>query len=111
MRFFLLGFMLLGLASCTQAVNSESNFAKNSQNLTASSYNHNLIIFYDAQVGEKALLKAVKAYNAELIYHYKQLNGIAIRVPEDKKLEDAIRYFEKVEGVLVVNQDQVNQLH
>ena len=102
-------FSIIGLSGCIQAVNSSSHFANTQQNQTA--YLHNLIIFYDANVGEKSLIEAVKAYNVELVYHYKQLNGIAIRLPAEKNVDEAIRYFEQIKGVLGVSQDRVNQLH
>ena len=70
----------------------------------------NLIIFYNAQTGSEPLLKAVKASGASLIYEYKNLNGIAIRPSSKTKIEDAIAYFKKVNGVLSVEQDRLLKL-
>lgn len=69
-----------------------------------------LIIFYDQRIGDKELLKAVKHYKAEIIYQYKTMNGIAITIPKDKTLEESIRYFESVKGVLAVNKDYIYKL-
>lgn len=108
--FVLLGLIVLtGLSGCTQAVDFAPNFANPAQNQPA--YRANLIIFYDVAVGELPLLEAVNAYGAELLYHYTQLNGIAIHLPAGKEMPAAIRYFEQVKGVLAVNQDSNNQLH
>ncbi|MDO5608372.1 MAG: hypothetical protein Q4G08_07960 [Capnocytophaga sp.] len=67
----------------------------------------NLIIFYDVAVGKSALETAVKEYGATILYDYKNLNGIAIRIPQEKNIEEAIAYFESVRGVLSVNKDEV----
>ena len=69
-----------------------------------------LIIFYDAQTGSAPLLKAVKTSGASLIYEYKNLNGIAIRPSSKTKIEDAIAYFKKINGVLSVEQDRLLKL-
>ncbi len=70
----------------------------------------NLIIFYDAQTGSAPLLKAVKVSGVTLVYEYKNLNGIAIRPSSKTKIEDAITYFKKVNGVLSVEQDKLLKL-
>ena len=42
-------------------------------------YNHNLIIYYDREIGKEDLLKSVQNYRAELLYDYDNINGIAIK--------------------------------
>lgn len=69
-----------------------------------------LIISYDAEVGKKALLKAVKDYKAEIIYDYKIINAIAIRIPNDKTLDESITYFKGVKGVIAVEKDRILEL-
>ena len=69
-----------------------------------------LIIFYDAGIGKEPLLKAIEDYHAEVLYDLKIMKSISIKIPENTKIEDAIEYFQKVEGVLGVNRDAVNQL-
>jgi len=70
----------------------------------------NLIIFYDAQTGSAPLLKVVKTSGATLIYEYKNLHGIAIRPAANTNIQDAIAYFQKVNGVLSVEQDRLMKL-
>jgi len=58
----------------------------------------------------KYLLKSVQNYRAELLYDYDNINGIAIKIPSDKSIREAIRYFQQVKGVLSVNRDEVMQI-
>ncbi|MBQ6209155.1 MAG: hypothetical protein IJK42_05220 [Prevotella sp.] len=66
-----------------------------------------LLIMYDKEVGKEPLVKAIKAYKAEIIYDYGKVTGFAIRIPEGKKIDDAILYFKKVEGVKSVECDRI----
>ena len=77
---------------------------------TGEQLTRNLIIFYDREQGVAALLAAAQSYGADVIYQYQHLHGIAVAIPEGKEMQDAIRYFERVKGVLQVNQDSILQL-
>lgn len=66
-----------------------------------------LIISYDGETGKDSLMSAVKDYKAELIYDYKNFNAIAIRIPKGADINVAIRYFEKVKGVIMVQRDRI----
>ena len=70
----------------------------------------NLIIMYDAEIGKKTLLQAVKDYGAELLYDYRIISGIAIKIPEGKHILEAIAYFSKVKGVTAVERDHIYHL-
>ena len=70
----------------------------------------NLIIMYDAEIGKDALLQAVKDYGAELLYDYRIISGIAIKIPEGKHILEAIAYFSKVKGVIAVERDHIYHL-
>ena len=70
-----------------------------------------LIIFYDVSVGKEPLLKAIEDYHATVIYDLKIMKSITIKIPDDCKIEDAIEYFNKVNGVLQVNRDAIHQLN
>ena len=59
-----------------------------------------LIVFYDAEMGKSDLLSAAKKYGSRIIYSYKNFNGIAITLPSDKGVEESIRYYQRVKGVL-----------
>lgn len=66
-----------------------------------------LIIYYDEEVGDRFLLGAVKEIGAVLVYEYKTLKGIAVRIPEQQSVESAITYFKKVKGVRSVHRDRI----
>ena len=69
-----------------------------------------LIIYYNNSKGRKNLLKEVKKYNATIIYDYKNLNSVAIKIPDGVDIHDAKAHFEKVKGVVGVNYDRIMQL-
>lgn len=66
----------------------------------------NLIIYYAPEAGNEDLLKAAKKYGSTVIYVYKNINGIAVTVPKGKSSTEAIKYYEKLDGVLSVTRDQ-----
>ena len=70
-----------------------------------------LIISYDTEVGTAALDTAIEDLGAEVIYRYRIINALAIRIPDGKDIHDAIRYFESMEGVIAVNRDRIHHLH
>ena len=72
--------------------------------------NRVLIVLYDSAVGAEPLLQAVREMQAELVYRYTNINGIAARIPPQQEMEQAIRRLERVPGVLQVQRDQIMQL-
>ena len=97
-------FLILGLVmQCTAKQKVEQKEVE-LQNI------YNLIIYYDREIGKEELLKSVQNYRAELLYDYDNINGIAIKIPSDKAILEAIRYFQQVKGVLSVNRDEVMQI-
>lgn len=69
-----------------------------------------LIVFYDATIGKQPLLEAVKAFKGDLIYDYKNFNGIAVAMPEGTDMDKAIHKLKQVKGVLSVERDRVVQI-
>ena len=68
------------------------------------------LVMYDAETGKEPLQKAIKEYGCEVIYDYRNINGMALRKPESKTLEETMQYFKKVKGVLTVEYDHVYHL-
>ena len=68
------------------------------------------LVMYDEKVGKAPLQKAVKAYKCEVIYDYNIINGMALKKPDDKTLEETMQYFKGVKGVLAVEYDHVIRL-
>lgn len=77
---------------------------------TVSSRSHTLIVFYDATVGKRKLLKAVKKLKGTILYDYKNFNGIAASFPQNANINSVMATLRKVKGVLSVEQDKVLQL-
>lgn len=69
-----------------------------------------LIVLYDPAVGAEPLLQTVREMQAELVYRYTNINGIAARIPPPQEMAQAIRRLERVPGVLQVQRDQIMQL-
>ena len=69
-----------------------------------------LIIMYSQDVGKEPLLLAIKDYNAEIIYDYKIITGMAIRIPDGQDLSEAMEYFKAVKGVVSVEKDRIIHL-
>ena len=72
--------------------------------------NRVLIVLYDPAVGAEPLLQAVREMQAELVYRYTNINGIAAHIPPPQDMAQAIRRLERVPGVLQVQRDQIMQL-
>lgn len=69
-----------------------------------------LIIFYDKEIGNAPLLESLSTYDATVVYSYKLLNGMAINIPTDKNILEAIEYFKSIKGVLSVEPDRKLEL-
>lgn len=108
-RSFLIAMLLCGTISATML---QCSSAKDKDNTSFNTdANSILIIFYDTAIGDKPVVKASKKYGSQIIYQYKTLKGLAVTVPKGKTKAEAIKFYEQVEGVLSVNEDQVHQLH
>ena len=107
----LLPIILLAACQSTAPVAPAAQSSLQPPQSTAPQYTERtLIVFYDPETGSGPLLQAVKDYGAEVGYQYKNLNGIAIRPSSKTKIEDAIAYFKKINGVLSVEQDRLLKL-
>ena len=68
------------------------------------------LVMYDAEVGKEPLLKAIKDYKCEIVYDYNFINGMALKKPEDKTLEETMQHFKLVKGVTTVEYDHIIRL-
>ena len=69
-----------------------------------------LIISYDEGIGKVPLQRAVRKYGAKVIYDYRIISALAVRIPDGKTLDESIEYFEKVKGVVSVSKDRIYQI-
>lgn len=72
---------------------------------------HNLIVFFNEAKDRTLLLAAARAYGAEVLYDYQNLNAVALKIPPHKSLDEAERHFAALAGVVGVNRDQSHRLH
>lgn len=91
--------MVLALSSCTATRSVQDNTTT-----------ENLIIYYSDNGGNSELLRAAKKYGSKILYVYKNINGVAVTVPKNKTVFEAMKYYKKVNGVLSVTKDQKMQL-
>ncbi len=68
------------------------------------------LVMFDQEVGKEPLLKAIKEYGVEIIYDYHSINGMALKKPENKTLEETMQHFKTVKGVLNVEYDHIIRL-
>jgi hypothetical protein len=68
------------------------------------------LVMYDKEIGKGPLLKAIREYKCELIYDYNIINGVALKKPNDKSLEETMLFFKKVKGVTNVEYDHIYHL-
>lgn len=72
---------------------------------------HNLIISYKDETVLEALKKEVNEYKAEVLYEYKIIKGIAIKIPDNIDIRKAKAHFSKLKGVIEVEYDYINLLN
>ena len=68
------------------------------------------LLMYDEKVGKEPLLKAISEYKCTIVYDYKIISGMALRKPDDKTLEETMRFFRTVKGVTSVEYDHIIRL-
>ena len=68
------------------------------------------MVMYDTEIGKEPLLKAIEDYKCEIKYDYGIINGMALKKPDDKSLEETMQYFKNVKGVTNVEYDHVYRL-
>ena len=68
------------------------------------------LILYDAEIWKAPILKAIKDYKCEIVYDYHFMNGMALKKPENKTLEETMQYFKTVKGVTNVEYDNIIRL-
>ena len=68
------------------------------------------LVMYDEKLGKEPLQKAINEYKCEIVYDYGIINGMALKKPEDKTLEETMQYFRGVKGVTTVEYDHIIRL-
>ena len=106
----LVGYAILFLsASCNTTLKAEPLVQK-PQGAAPTHSPSVFLVMYDADIGKAPLLKAIKDYKCEIVYNYSIIDGMALKKPEEKSLEETMQYFKQVKGVTHVEYDHVYHL-
>lgn len=107
MRKILSLFIAMSFFSCMQ-----TQKAVYQQEETYTQEDRTLIVFYNEnEISLPKLKRKVKSYDAEIIYEYKEMKGIAVRISRGKSIEQGRKYFESIKGVTNVMKDGKVELH
>ena len=107
MRKLLFTLIAISFISCTQ-----TQKVVYQQEETYTQEERTLIVFYDEnEISLPKLKRKVKSYGAEIIYEYKEMKGIAVRIFRGKSIEQGRKYFESIKGVTNVMKDGKVELH
>jgi len=100
----LIAMSFIGCAQTQKAVYQEEE--------TYTQEERTLIVFYNEnEISLPKLKRKVKSYGAEIIYEYKEMKGIAVRIFRGKSIEQGRKYFESIKGVTNVMKDGKVELH
>ena len=100
-------FIAISFISCMQ-----TQKAVYQQEETYTQEERTLIVFYNEnEISFPKLKRKVKSYGAEIIYEYKEMKGIAVRISQGKSIEQGRKYFENIKGVTNVMKDGKVELH
>ena len=72
---------------------------------------HTLIAHYDPKTGPDSLLAAARQMKAEIIYQYRIIPAVALRMPDSLDIHAAKARLERVKGVTQVLRDRILHLH
>ena len=102
---------LIALTSCKSKQSIEQSAQVLQQHKHIPEHSPNVfLVMYDTEVGKEPLLKATKEYGCEIIYDYGIINGMALKKPDGKTLEETMQYFKTVKGVTHVEYDNIIRL-
>ena len=102
---------LIALTSCKSKQSIEQSAPVLQQHKHIPEHSPNVfLVMYDTEVGKEPLLKATKEYGCEIIYDYGIINGMALKKPDGKTLEETMQYFKTVKGVTHVEYDNIIRL-
>ncbi|WP_313385786.1 S8 family serine peptidase [Chishuiella sp.] len=107
-KIFILSAIIFGLFSCS--TNKKTKKKQLTENKDLNYVKNSLIINYDPEIGNEELLKQIEKYGAKIDYKYENFNSVAITIPENKKLEDAEKFFKNVKGVSLISKNYIMKL-
>ena len=108
--FFVITLFCISCKTTKEPKMTGANVSHN-QGSTSDNYDSNtLLINYEGKEVLDSLKSEIQKYGASVAYDYNNFNIIAITIPDNKNIDEALKYFEKVKGVLSVERNAVIQL-
>ena len=96
---------LIALTSCKTKQTAELSATIESHKYDPEPSPNVFLVMYDEKIGKEPLQIAIKEYKCKIVYDYGIINGMALKKPEDKTLEETMQYFKGVKGVTTVEYD------
>ena len=101
---------LIALTSCKTKQAVEVSAPMKSHKYEPEHSPNEFLVMYDKEIGKEPLQKAIEEYKCEVIYDYNIINGMALKKPKDKTLEETMQFFKNVKGVTNVEYDHIIRL-
>ena len=101
---------LIALTSCKTKQTAELSATIESHKYDPEHSPNVFLVMYDEKIGKEPLQIAIKEYKCKIVYDYGIINGMALKKPEDKTLEETMQYFKGVKGVTTVEYDHIIRL-
>ena len=102
--------VLIALTSCKTKQTVELSAPIESHKYEPEHSPNVFLVMYDEKIGKEPLQIAIKEYKCKIVYDYGIINGMALKKPEDKTLEETMQYFKGVKGVTTVEYDHIIRL-
>lgn len=75
---------------------------------TQPTYSQNTLVIFYNEAFKSAVISAIQARQADIIYDFNLMNGVAIRLNSNDDVQQAMQQLSKINGVITVNRDKLN---
>lgn len=75
---------------------------------TQPTYSQNTLVIFYNEAFKSAVISAIQARQADIIYDFNLMNGVAIRLNSNDDVQQAMQQLSKINGVIAVNRDKLN---
>lgn len=75
---------------------------------TQATYSQNTLVIFYNEAFKSAVISAIQARQADIIYDFNLMNGVAIRLNSNDDVQQAMQQLSKINGVITVNRDKLN---
>ena len=113
MRYLSIIVLLFSLIGCRSGKSTISSTPQNDTITPVKNANidpSTLILIVDENADIEAVKKAITDYGAKIIYHYRVINGFAILLPDNCTLQEAMKHFKAVNGIIGVSENRIYKI-